>query len=358
MLAALTKGGNLPFRRLCVSFGAKITLSEMAWARNVAGRRPSELALLRNHETETEFGVQLAVRKPNEAIKAALVAVDRGASFVDVNAGCPINDAVRRGLGAALLERPSVLVKLVEPLVEALDVPVTVKIRSGYKEGKENAPEVARLMEEAGASALFVHGRTREQRYQKTADWQMIGRLVEERSIPIIGNGDIYTWYEAKKRREVSGCSSVVLARGALIKPWLFREIAEGRSWSPTAEDRVGVYRQLACNMKEHFRDDEKGRVRAMRFLPWHFQWFCRYQPLSEERMCELSDEHPLLQTRVEDKLELGPLDRLLANSDESVHEMIAAELWDSESDADAVDRLLALDLSSDSSSDEIPSGT
>lgn len=337
ILAPLTKGGNLPFRRLCVNLGARITTSEMAYARQVNRRSRPELALLRKHPSESCFGVQLAAGKPQDAISAGRRAIDQGARFIDLNCGCPIHDVVRRGMGATLLQRPSALGRMVEAMVEGLDVPVTVKIRSGWKEGKNNASEVARLIEEAGAAAVTIHPRSREQRYSKAADWDLVRQLVEERSIPVIGNGDILTHYEAERMQRVSGCASLMVARGALIKPWIFQEIAEHKSWEPTAEERVGLYHRLAVYMKEHFYDDEKGRQRAMRFLPWHFGFFWRYRPLPESEFGEQSLEHPLMQTRRRTGEQVSLLEAVLRDPREEVHQRLAGDLWDAATEAEAI---------------------
>ena len=347
ILAPLTKGGNLPFRRVCLDFGAEVTTSEMAYARQVNRRSRAELALLRKHPSENCFGVQLAAGKPEEAVQAGMRSVEAGAAFVDLNAGCPIHDVVRRGMGAALLKRASFLARIIEAMVRELPVPVTVKIRSGWKEEKVIAPEVARLAEEAGAAAISIHPRSRNQRYAKAADWDLVGRLVEERSVPIIGNGDILTYFESHRLQEQSGCASVMLARGALIKPWLFQEIESSRAWEPTAPERVAVYRRLANYMKEHFRDDDMGRQRAMRFLPWHLGFFWRYRPLPEAEYGELSLQHPLLQTRQSREEGLDTLEQVLRDPREDVHEKIANVLWDAESDEDAVAKCEALELES-----------
>ena len=140
ILAPLTKGGNLPFRRLCVDFGARITMSEMAYARQVVRGSRSELALLRKHSSESCYGVQLAVSKPEEGVKAGKRAVEQGAAFVDINAGCPIHDVVRRGMGATLLQRPAALARVVEAMAAALPVPVTVKIRSDGRRARSTRP--------------------------------------------------------------------------------------------------------------------------------------------------------------------------------------------------------------------------
>ncbi len=340
ILAPLSKGGNLPYRRLCMDLGASVTTSEMAYARQVNRRSRAELALLRKHASETRFGVQLAAGKATDAVAAAKRAIDQGASFIDLNCGCPIHDVVRRGMGATLLQRPAALARIVEAMATELSVPVTVKIRSGWKEGQENASEVARLIEEAGAAALTIHPRSREQRYSKAANWQLVKQLVEERSIPVIGNGDILTHYEAERFQQLSGCASLMVARGALIKPWIFREINDGKSWEPTAEERIELYHRLAGYMKEHFYDDDKGRQRAMRFLPWHFAFFWRYRPLPEAEFGAQSLEHPLMQTRRATGEEVSLLEGVLRDPREEVHTRIAEALWDAADQAAAIEAL------------------
>ena len=341
LLSPLTKGGNLPFRRLCLDYGAEITTSEMAYARQVIRRSRPEMALLRKHPDEENFGVQIAAGSSPDAVKAGCIAAERGATFVDLNAGCPIHDTVRRGMGATLLRRSAALARMVEAMVEGIPVPITVKIRSGWRENHVNASEIARLVEEAGARSLTIHARTREQRYTKAADWDLIGRLAAERTIPIIGNGDILTWYEAVDRWQTAGCASVMIARGALIKPWLFREIADRRAWEPTAEERVALYHRLATYMKEHFRDDAKGRERTMRFLPFHLGFFCRYRPLPAERFREDSRTHPLIQTRFAEDPDLPILEVLLRDPAEGLHQILADALWESDTPDDAVARFL-----------------
>lgn len=336
ILAPLTKGGNLPFRRLCVDFGAKVTMSEMAYARQVVrGSRP-ELALLRKHASEDCFGVQIAATNAEEAVAAGKRAIENGAAFIDLNCGCPIHDVIKRGMGATLLQRPKALLRIVAGMKEGLDVPVTVKIRSGWKEDEINASEIAQICEEAGASMVTLHARTREQRYTKQADWSLVKKLVQERGIPIVGNGDVLTWHELRDRQAESGCASVMLGRGALVKPWIFKEVVEGRTWLPTARERVEVYARLIAHGREHFGDDAKGRKKAMFFLPWHLSFFCRWRPMPDEEFQEQAKSYPLMQTRVDRGDDLPPLERILRDPRESVHEKIAAILWDSP-DVDAM---------------------
>jgi tRNA-dihydrouridine synthase 3 len=226
---------------------------------------------------------------------------------------------------------------------KAVSVPVTVKLRTGWKEGKENVSELARACEEAGASAIAIHARTREQRYSKAADWDLIGKVAAERGVPVVGNGDILTHFEARARRERSGVGSIMLARGALIKPWLFREIREGRGWQPTAEERFDVLWRFVELLREHFYDDEKGRRRALRFLPWHLNFFCRYQPLPEAEFAERAHEHPLIQTRLPRGEPTSPLERLLNDSRGETHQRLSRELIEAQSREEGRERALRL---------------
>jgi tRNA-dihydrouridine synthase 3 len=220
---------------------------------------------------------------------------------------------------------------------------VTVKLRLGWHEGKENVSTIARVCEETGADAIAVHGRTREQRYSKAADWDVIGRVAAERGIPVIGNGDILTGYEARDRMARSGVRSVMLGRGALIKPWLFREIREGRTWLPTPEERLGVLWRFVELLREHFGVDERGQKRALRFLPWHLNFFCRYRPLPEEEFGESSRAHPLLQSRLGTQPLGSPLERLLADSRPETHQRFSVELLGCASREEALERVTRL---------------
>ena len=331
ILAPLTKGGNLPFRRLCVELGARITCGEMAYGREVLRGSPKENALLRAHESEPCFGAQIATRLPEEAAEVTKIAVDAGARWVDLNVGCPIYDTTKRGMGAALLRKPAKLGEVLSAMVEASERPVTVKIRTGWKASKINAPEVAKVAEEAGVSALILHGRTREQRYSKAADWEMIGTLREQLSIPVIGNGDVMTWYEAERFKRISGVQTVMIGRAALMKPWVFQELREGRELCLGTEERLRIYHRLATYFREHFGGDEKGRRATMRFLPWHFGFFHRYRPLPASEWQAESEQHPLIQTRFARQDATEPVAALLQDKRQVAWEALAATLFDTE---------------------------
>lgn len=338
-LAPLTRGGHLAFRRLCVELGAEVTVGEMALARKLLRDDSREFALLKSHRDEPMFGVQLAGNKPEELAEAARIAEARGARFVDLNCGCPIRLITGRGLGASLLQKPARIGRLIEALRKALSVPVTVKLRTGFREQRPNVVEVARVCEESGAAAVTIHGRSREQRYTRSADWELIGQVAAQRRIPVVGNGDILTHFEAAERSRRSGVASLMLARGALIKPWLFRELREGRSWLPSAVERLGVVWRLLELMRDHFGQDDRGRRRILGFLPWHLDFFSRYRPLPEEEFLEASLRHPLIQTRLPIGADLPPLEALLRDPRPETHERLSLELVESRSREEALER-------------------
>jgi tRNA-dihydrouridine synthase 3 len=166
----------------------------------------------------------------------------------------------------------------VNGIAAQLPIPLTVKIRLGENADKINVGEVVGLLQEAGAAVVTVHGRTMEQRYKRAADWDLVQRVAAEHTVPLVGNGDVLTQYEARRRLDSHGLLGVMVGRGALIKPWLFQEVKEGRELAPTSAERVSIYRQLVTYMKEHFRDDDRGKRSAFYFLPWHFNFFTRYR--------------------------------------------------------------------------------
>jgi tRNA-dihydrouridine synthase 3 len=222
VLAPLTRGGNLPFRRLCADFGCKVSMGEMVYARNLLHGDAVEHARLRKAKNEHLFGVQIATNNVEEAVAALkLIKTAGAADFVDLNCGCPINEATRRGLGSALLRNPNRLAELVSGIVEAnVGLPLTVKVRLGA-DNKNNVMRVSQEVRDAGASALTIHGRTAQQRYSNAADWDEIARVVAasvDSDMLVVGNGDILTHENARSRMESTGVDSVMVGRGALEK--------------------------------------------------------------------------------------------------------------------------------------------
>lgn len=350
VLAPLTTQGNLPFRRLCIDLGAQITYSEMAMSMPLVQGQKSEWALLRAHESETEhptylpsspsstisnsspqvgydnardlrFGAQIAANKPWPALKATeiLTRLCPHLRVIDLNCGCPIDLVYRQGAGSALLDQPAKLDKIVRGMnTVSGEIPITVKIRMGTKDHKPTAERlIDRLVHGApdnaivengtsGTAAITLHGRSRQQRYTKRADWGYIAScaaLVERyhaqadalsdtvrepdpRTQPasghvyFLGNGDIYSSRAYQSALATSRVSSIMLARGALIKPWLFEEIVQGQSLDKSALERLTYVERFARYGLETWGSDEVGVGTTRRFLLEWLSFAHRYVPL------------------------------------------------------------------------------
>ena len=252
----------------------------MVFARYALKRNPVELARLRRHESEKIFGVQIATNQIAEGVNAGRLAFESGADFLDLNCGCPIHETWKRGLGAKLLKKPAKLERLVRGIADGVPLPLTVKIRLGAGASEAPAAALAEACQNAGAAAVIIHGRTKEQRYTRAANWNLIGEIPREVLDTRRGQRRHIDLVRAQDSLEQSGAFATMTGRGALIKPWIFKEKNDGAEWDPTAEERVGVYLTLCGFFKEHFRADELGKKRYMEFMPWHFGFFCRYRPL------------------------------------------------------------------------------
>lgn len=278
VMAPMSRGTDLPFRRLAAEWGAQVCVGEMAYAHKLVKREGSELALIRRHASEKCFGAQLAGKRPEVMAEAARMAADAGADFIDVNLGCPIDEVTRRGFGAALLERPAKVAAVVAAMKAAVSVPVTVKLRLGWAEGKPTYMKIALAAQEAGADAIALHARSRAQRYRRAAEWSHVAELVAALRVPVIGNGDVLTWRDAERRREETGCAAVMVGRWALSKPWIFREFEERRDFDLSAQERLAVVRRYIELCRELFGHDERGTIRVRRFLVFHQDFFRRYR--------------------------------------------------------------------------------
>jgi len=318
VMAPMTKGSNLPYRRLCVELGARVTMSEMTVARRLKQRKKGEFALIRRFENEPFFGVQLAGTNPEEIGWAAALAESRGAQLVDLNCGCPIDHFTHKGIGAALGRQPQRIRRIVSAMKAAVTkVPVSVKLRLGWNDDSRNVIEQAQAAVEGGADAITVHGRTRQARYRFAADWDAIASVVAAVPVPVVGNGDILFPHDVVLGMARSGCVGVMSARGVLIKPWLFREMQDGYR-DLTADERVAIYRRYVTLAREHWGDDTHGLERVRQFTRWHIDFWHRYAPRRAD------DTFPSLQTRDAGRDFTSPLDAFLARTDEAAHEYLA----------------------------------
>ncbi len=321
VLAPLTRGGNLPYRRLCVELGARVTMSEMTVARRLKQKRRGEYALIRRAPDEPFFGVQLAGTNPEEMGWAAALVESRGVDLIDLNVGCPIDYFTSKGLGAALSRQPARIGCIVEAMKRSVQhVPVTVKLRLGWNEKSRNHVEQAQAAVAGGADAVIVHGRTRDARYKAAADWDAIGEVVAAVPVPVIGNGDILFPHEIAGARGRSGCAGVMVGRGALIKPWIFREAVEGYR-DITAEERLAVYQRYVDLALEHWGADQHGLARVGGFTAWHFGFWSRYVPQHED------GSFPTMQGRESRAFGRSPLEALLARGDAAAHAWLTERL-------------------------------
>uniref|UniRef100_UPI0025ADE45E tRNA-dihydrouridine(47) synthase [NAD(P)(+)]-like isoform X2 n=1 Tax=Doryrhamphus excisus TaxID=161450 RepID=UPI0025ADE45E len=294
-LAPLTTCGNLPFRRVCKRFGADITCGEMAMCTNLLQGQQSEWALLKRHESEDLFGVQVEGCFPDTMTRCAeLINNNTDVDFVDINSGCPIDLVYKKGGGCGLMTRTRKFEQIVKGMNHVLDVPLTVKIRTGVQEKSNVAHKLIPEMKSWGVSMITLHGRSREQRYTKLADWDYIAACSKLASpVPLFGNGDILSYEDAVRAKE-TGVSGIMIARGALVKPWIFTEIKESRHWDISSGERLDILRDFTNFGLEHWGSDTRGVEKTRTFLLEWLSFMCRYIPVGLlERVPQKLNERP-----------------------------------------------------------------
>jgi nifR3 family TIM-barrel protein len=248
ILAPMAGITDLSFRRITKSFDVDLVTSEMVSSEGLVRNKARTKMLLQSHAEEKPLAIQLFGSDPKVVAEAARIVADEGADIIDLNMGCPVPKVVRQGAGAALLRDAETVAMLVDAVRQAVSIPVTVKTRSGWSQSKINVLEVARVAEDAGADAITIHPRTAKQGFSGSADWSLIAKVKQAVNIPVIGNGDVTCPEDVGKMRELTQCDGVMIGRGAMGNPWIFKQARqltkEQPLSSPTPQERLDVVRR------------------------------------------------------------------------------------------------------------------
>lgn len=281
ILAPMAGVTDLPFRLLCSRQGVGLCCMEMVSAKAILYKNKNTESLLEIHKDEGPVSLQLFGSDPKILSEMAKKIEERPFSVLDINMGCPVPKVVNNGEGSALMKNPKLVEEIVSSVVKAVQKPVTVKIRKGFDEEHVNAVEIAKIAEAAGAAAVAVHGRTREQYYAGEADWEIIAKVKEALTIPVIGNGDVTDGQSAERLLTQTGCDGVMIGRAARGNPWIFSQVAaylEDGTVLPKPD-----IEEVKKTILEHARLqlETKGEYTGIREMRKHVSWYTTGYPNS-----------------------------------------------------------------------------
>jgi len=276
VLAPMAGVTDAPFRRLCRRFGAGMTTSEMTTADTSLWQTAKSRHRLDLDLDAEPVAVQIAGSEPGQLAVAAIACVERGAQIIDINMGCPAKKVCRKLAGSALLRDEKLVASILNAVVAAVDVPVTLKYRTGWDTEHRNAVDIAQIAEDAGVAALAIHGRTRACGYKGDAEYETIAAVKQSVSIPVIANGDIRTAEKSLEVLRLSNADGLMIGRGAQGRPWIFREL--GILLNPTAENTQLDKTELRDIMLGHLSDMHRfyGDLTGVRVARKHLTWYCK----------------------------------------------------------------------------------
>ena len=281
ILAPMAGVTDLPFRLLCSEQGAGLAGMEMVSAKAIWYGNKNTESLLEIHPKEGPVSLQLFGSDPMIVSEMAKRIEERPFAILDLNMGCPVPKVVNNGEGSALMRNPKLAGEIIAATVKAIEKPVTVKIRKGFDEAHVNAVEMAKIAEEAGAAAVAVHGRTREQYYSGEADWEIIARVKEAVSVPVIGNGDVTDGESARRLLQETGCDGVMIGRAARGNPWLFRQIAAWLEDGTVLQEPSPEEKKKMILRHARLQLEVKGEYTGVREMRKHFSWYTAGMPSS-----------------------------------------------------------------------------